>query len=589
MALVEKANSALRVAGRATWFLVFAGIVLFDRLEGLLVIAAGIVFLLSAERPLGLFDRAESFFSRLSRRKTFCVIALGLAVILVRLAVLPILPIPAPIVHDEFSYLFAADTFASGRLTNPTHPMWIHFETFHISHTPTTFSKYFPAQGIFLALGQWVFGHPWYGVLLSVALMSAAVLWMLQQWFPPRWALLGASLLAIRLGTTSYWVNSYWGGAVAALGGALVWGATPGVLAGRRARYSVILGIGLVILANSRPLEGAIVSLPVAVVLVMKLFRLPSGERRPWLLRAMAPMTVLLVMGAAAITQYNRAVTGDPLLPPHIAYDRQYSTTDYFLGAEIRGARDYNHQVLRDFFVDYTQEAAGSMKTVLGWTIRRLTNFFTSAEFFIGAVFMIPIAAAPAAFRDRRIRLPVCALVFFFLFLNLEVHPQPHYLAPALGLMCAFGLQCTRHLGLWTEGAKPTGKALLRAVSVLPAAAVVLYVGSVAAGAQKDRPFALHDRWLVTYADHPLVQREQIEEELSRQGGKHLVVVRYGTDHDFSDEWVYNRSDIDGAPVIWAREMDSERNQKLFDYFRERSIWLLEPDRDPIDPRPYPR
>jgi hypothetical protein len=70
-------------------------------------------------------------------------------------------------------------------------------------------------------------------------------------------------------------------------------------------------------------------------------------------------------------------------------------------------------------------------------------------------------------------------------------------------------------------------------------------------------------------------------ERLEHEGGRHLILVRYRPNHNIFIEWVYNRADIDGAAVVWARDMGVEKNRELLDYYRDRKVWLFEPDVDP--------
>jgi len=226
------------------------------------------------------------------------------AVLLGCFAVACVLHEPVPRIHDEFSYLLMADTFVSGHVVNPPPPLTQFFDTFHELMHPVYVSKYFPAQGVFLALGKEITGHPIAGVWLSSALACAATFWMLEAWISSTWALFGAVLMIVQLGIYSYWSQSYWGGMVAALGGSLFFGAARRLWDGFDSRNGIWMALGLVLLANSRPLEGLIVSLPLSILFVAHMWR-----KRRWketgFWQALIPAGLVLLLGAVAMGAYN--------------------------------------------------------------------------------------------------------------------------------------------------------------------------------------------------------------------------------------------------------------------------------------------
>ena len=128
------------------------------------------------------FSRIERRFGLLARKKGIAVLTVGLAVLFFRLRDSSLYPIPLPFVPDDFSSCWER-IHSHGRLTNPTPAMWVHFETIHVDMQPTYMSMYFPGQALLLGAGKVLLGSPWYGVLISSALMCAGLCWMLQAWY----------------------------------------------------------------------------------------------------------------------------------------------------------------------------------------------------------------------------------------------------------------------------------------------------------------------------------------------------------------------------------------------------------------------
>jgi hypothetical protein len=539
-------------------------------IELLLMIAAALLILLSkrrAENQSGssAFESLERGLSRLARRRHLAVFVVGAGIFLLRAALVPILGVPQPRWNDEFSYLLAADTFAHGKLTNPTHPMWIHFESFHIIEHPTYQSMYPPAQGLVLAAGE-LLGHPWIGQLLITAAMCSALCWMLQGWLPRQWALLGAILAALRLGILTYWMNTYWCASVAAMGGALVLGAWPRLRRRPTVGLSMIFALGLAILANSRPFEGFVLAVPIALAMLLWLAGSKHPDLRLTLSRVVLPIAAILLLAGVATGYYYYRVTGDPFRMAYQVNRETYATAPYFIWQTPRPAPVYHHEVVRSL---YDWELAefekyrtfGGYLSGIGWKLKSWWHFY------LGPLLTIPLLGFPWVLRQRKMRLPLLICATMAAGFAIQTWTLPHYFSPAVSVLYLLLVQSLRHLWHWSKSKRAIGRSVVRAIPVLACAMILLRVAAAGIHA------GIEPTW-----PRGNLERAAILRQLKQLPESSLVIVRYGPHHDFDREWVYNEADINAAKVVWARDMGTADNRELLEYFRNRKVWLVEGD-----------
>ena len=517
------------------------------------------------------FRRMENGVGRMARYPWRVAAGVATASLTLSVAIALLVRSPQPVIADEFSYLLAAETFREGRVSNPPPPSWPHFESLHVLMQPTWASKYPPAQGLAMAAGWKLGGAPIVGVWISLALGCAAVYWMLLGWVRPREALVGG-VLAVLHPMLLEWGQNFWGGAIALGGGALVLGATGRLRCGGSIRMGAVFGLGLAILAASRPFEGAVFGL------LCGLLWLPALKRGSW----REAWTTLLAVGAPLLpallllATYHARVTGNAWEMPYQVHERAYAVAPPFLWQPLREPPVYRHDSLRRFYTGFAQETHLEQQSLAGWLRRGLVRklgillrgYLGTAAMSL-ALLLLPWGLLA---RDRVVR-PIAALIGLFLAILLGgTWVLPHYAAPAVGALFLLTVQGWRRLRSWSPGGRRRGLWLARA------AILMSFLGVIHVSLRIDRDASGNWAWAA--------ERTALAERL-RAGGtadsagnparqqKWLVLVRYGPGHNPHEEWVYNSIDLAETPVLWAREMDSQRDQRLLAAFPDRQCRIL--------------
>jgi len=471
---------------------------------------------------------------------------------------------PIPRISDEFGYLLVADTLAHGRLTNPTPRVPEAFEAIHAVVRPSYNSKYPPGSAVLLAVGQRL-GHPAIGICLGAALLAAACCWFLQGWVPPPWPLVGSSLLVLRV-VGSYWGQSYWGGVAAAVGGLLLYGALPRLQtrdggAGRLAWGPLALGV--LLLATTRPLEGALAVLPAAVVIGAALVRhrrhwLHSGERR----REAVALALALATAGVGIGAYNRAVTGNPLRMPYQLHVTTYgvdAVSPYFAPPP---PVTYSSPVLRAHLAkDFPRPRSWPEALAKG------AGNFTRMIFFISGVplMIFAVLALRRLPRGRRLtRWKLFALLCSLLPALLHTVTAwwfPHYSAAATGpvmLLAVLGMREAsavrwrgRRLGPW-----------------LAAGALLVRVPMTLVELPAFRPDPEDSSRFV----------QDLERDFAARGERAVVVVDDRL--RAREEWVYNPADLERAPVLWIQDLGPGVTARVAAAYAPRRVYRLVPDED---------
>jgi hypothetical protein len=341
-------------------------------------------------------------------------------------------------------------------------------------------------------------------------------------------------------------------------GGCLVFGAIRRLFDRPRVSCGLLLGLGAIILANSRPFEGLLacgVAFGFVFWWLFKTDALPLTEK---IRRVGLPCAGVVALGAGWMMFYNFRVTGSPFLLPYQVYEATYAYVPTWPWSDVRPVPPKCTGVFYGL-QQWALHAYRENQTVEGVLDNRWWHFRYNLLFYFRFCFLIPLLFLPRILRDRWILGIALALLFVSLGVFQSNLPMPRKLAPVACLLVLVMVSAWKAMYGVTWRGRALGKVLAWTV---PLVCLVSLAASF-------HPYFQGNGW--SHArDHA-----DLSAALEGKAGKHLVIVAYGNKHNLHTDWISNKADIDGSKVVWARSLGLEKDRQLEGYFHDRQIWKL--------------
>jgi len=270
-------------------------------------------------------------------------------------------------------------------------------------------------------------------------------------------------------------------------------------------------------------------------------------------------LSIQILAGCVTALQ-NHSITGSFTTFPYSLSKEAYGVPQSFLWQRPIEEPPLQFAELKDMY--WWQRAAKNY--MVAHPVHHLAGILIRAcRFFVGPWYSLPIVLLVFLLRDWQVivgggiisaALIASALYPFFL---------PHYIAAYSCVIFLLILRGLMVMHRWSFRGRHVGPLL-----------VLFFVAGGSMRAIRMDPLGFGDD------GRQKSLRGQVSHRLMHLPGRHVVFVRYGANHSFHREWVYNAADVDASGIVWCRAIDPTEDSEVTRYYKDRSFWFADVDGD---------